>query len=220
MTPLTLEERNKLVEENMGLATHFASKFRASRMEFEDLVQEAYLGLMDAAERFDPSLGNKFSTYARWHVMKTIMDAIHTRNEIVRVPRRKTSLPCKSLDDAPDGLVPIGNMLVDDAPPVCDVIDEADKIDAVHDCIRKLPAREAIVIRLRHGVNTERMTLAKVGAILGVSPERVRQIQQSGEEKLRALVLECATLQDHGAVTAGRLKEPAHPNPKNDPNGT
>ena len=67
MTPLTLEERNKLVEENLGLATHFASQFRASRMEFEDLVQEAYLGLMDAAERFDPARGNKFSTYARWH---------------------------------------------------------------------------------------------------------------------------------------------------------
>ena len=56
------EERNALVEANMGLAVHFAQHYQVSRMEFEDIVQEAYLGLIDAAELFDPERGTKFST--------------------------------------------------------------------------------------------------------------------------------------------------------------
>lgn len=188
MTPAE-KKRNELVEKNMGLATHFASHFQASRMEYEDMVQEAYLGLIDAAERFDPDRGTKFSTYARWHIMKRIMDAIHNRNEIVRTPRRRPSHICGSLDEAVE--------MEDGTPHVSDLMDERDMVEAVRKCIKDLPSREAIVIRLRHGVNTPRMTLAKIGAILDVSPERVRQIQSSAEEKLRALLAESGILRDH-----------------------
>ena len=188
MTPAE-EARNKLVTSNMGLATHFASHYQASRMEYEDMVQEAYLGLIDAAERFDPNRGTKFSTYARWHIMKRIMDAIHNRNEMVRTPRRRPSHVCGSLDEDVD--------IEDETPHVSELMDERDMVEAVRKCIKELPSREAIVIRLRHGVNTPRMTLAKIGAILDVSPERVRQIQSSGEEKLRALLAESGILRDH-----------------------
>lgn len=202
------EARNKLVEENLGLAVFFAKKFRATRMDLEDLVQEAYLGLIEAAERFDPNYGTKFSTYARWRIVKTIMDAIRTRNEMIRVPRSHKKKDCLSLD----GLLNVaGEWLVDPAPPVYELLDEEEKRKAVHDCIRKLSKREGIVVRLRHGVNTEWLTLVSVGQILGVSPERVRQIQQKGEKNLRAIILQCATLGDHGAVIAARLKEAARP---------
>ena len=204
---LAQEKRNALVEANMGLAVHFASKFQASHMEYEDMVQEAYLGLMDAADRFDPKRGMKFSTYARWYILMRIMDAIHNRNEIVRTPRRRPSLICGSLEK-----IGAEKWLEDENADAGEVIDEADMVDAVRRCIKDLPVREeAIVIRMRHGINTERLTLAKVGDILGVSPERVRQIQNSGEEKLRALLSNDAILRDHGADTAGHPKEPAQP---------
>lgn len=206
MNPLTPEQqkRNELVEQNLGLATHFANNFQASRMEYEDIVQEAHMGLMDAAERYDARRG-AFSTYARWHIVKRVMDAIHNRNEIVRTPRRRPSHICGTLDEARVAEMP------DKAPHASEIMDEQAMIDAVRQCIKELPSREAIVIRLRHGVNTERMTLARVGNILGVSPERVRQIQNSGEEKLRALLAENAILRDHGADTAGHPNEPAQP---------
>ncbi len=194
LTPLQLK-RNKLVTDNMGLATHFANHVQASRMEYKDLVQEAYLGLIDAAERYDPARGTKFSTYARWHILKIIMDAIHTRNEIVRTPRRRPSLICGSLETAYD--------LADPARDVSDLVDEADMIDAVRASIKQLPSREAMVIRMRRGVNTLPMTLREVGDILAVTPERVRQIQNSGEEKLRAILAESAILRDHGAERPG-----------------
>jgi RNA polymerase sigma factor (sigma-70 family) len=194
LTPLQ-KKRNELVLANMGLATHFANHFQASRMEYKDLVQEAYLGLIDAAELYDPARGTKFSTYARWHILKIIMDAIHTRNEIVRTPRRRPSLICGSLETAYD--------LADSAPDVSEVLDEAEMVDAVRDGIKLLPSREAMVIRMRRGVNTLPMTLRQVGDILAVTPERVRQIQNSGEEKLRAILAESAILRDHGAERPG-----------------
>ncbi len=93
--------------------------------------------------------------------------------------------------------------LVDPAPEVSDVLDENEMIDEVRAGIKLLPSREAMVIRMRRGVNTLPMTLREVGDILAVTPERVRQIQNSGEEKLRALLRECAILDEQGADTAG-----------------
>lgn len=209
MSKISPQERNKLVEANMGLAPHFAKEFQASRMEFEDMVQEAYLGLIDAAERYDESRGTKFSTYARWHIVKRIMEAIHNRNEVVRTPRRRPSYICLRLKSEHEDL------LISDQPSITDQMIADELSGSVHDCIRQLPPREGIVIRLRHGVNTEKMTLAKVGDILGVTPERVRQIQNVAEEKLRALLEESAILKSHGAVTAEHRKESAQPEEEN-----
>ena len=204
------KKRNELVEKNIGLATHFAKRFQASRMEYEDLVQEAHMGLIDAAEKFDPERGTKFSTYARWHIVKRVMDAIHNRNEIGRTPRRRPSHVCGSLEDVAE--------MPDESQEESEALVEEAMVDAVRACIKGLPSREAIVVRLRRGVNTEGMTLAKVGDILGVTAERVRQIQKSGEEKLRVLLAECDILQSYGAKTAGHPKEPAqNPDSETDP---
>lgn len=201
MTPLPKAVRNAMVEENMGLAYFYARKFQASHMEYEDLVQEGMIGLMDAAERFDPDRGVKFATYAMWHIRKTIMEAIRSRNDIVRTPRRHELKSCVTLENA--------EQMVDSEPAASDLLEAEEEHDAIHHCIRRLPAREAIVIRLRHGINTEKLTLKKVGHILGVSPERVRQIQNDAEENLRQIMLDCATLGDHGAITAEHRKESA-----------
>lgn len=205
---MTPEERNDIVEANMGLAPHFAQEFQASKMEFEDMVQEAYLGLIDAASRFDPKRGTKFSTYARWHIVKRIMEAIHNRNEVVRTPRRRPSHICVPLKDLHE------QTLLSHEPSASEQMMREEVSEVVNDCIRRLPPRDGIVIRLRHGVNTERRTLAKVGEILGVTPERVRQIQNSAEEKLRALLRGSAIL-ECGAVTAEHLKESAQSESEN-----
>ncbi len=199
------EERNELVEKNIGLAVHFADTFQASHMEYEDLVQEAYLGLIDAAQMYDPARGTAFSTYARWHIVKTVMDAIHNRNEIVRTPRRRPSIICGPLEDSGVAEMP------DPRASTAEMMDEEEMVEAVRLCIKQLPSREAVVVRLRYGVNTRKLTLTKVGDILGVTAERVRQIQNSAEEKLRAFLEECAILKEHGADTTGHHNEPVQP---------
>lgn len=57
--------RNKIVEQNMGLAHRYARKFK---VEVDDLIQQASIGLITAIERFDLTLGYRFSTYAAWQI--------------------------------------------------------------------------------------------------------------------------------------------------------
>lgn len=199
---ITDEERNAMVEKNMGLVYYYAKKFCATNMEHDDLVQEGMIGLMDAAVRFDPGRGVKFSTYAMWHIRKTIMDAIRSKNDIVRTPRRQPSKQCFQLDQE-------ANTMRDPGLPTIELMQVEEDTKAIHACIHQLQPRDAIVVRLRHGINTEKMTLKKVGNILGVTPERVRQIQAAAEEKLRNFFLECATLGHQGAITAEHQKESA-----------
>jgi len=190
----------------MGLAYSYAQRFAASNMEYEDLAQEGMLGLMDAVERFDPNRGVKFSTYAVWHIRKTIMEAIRSRNDIVRTPRRQQSKSCASLEN--------DHRLDDTAPPPDDALAELEEKanihKSIHECLRYLTLRDSLVIQLRHGVNVpEPFTLKVVGALLDVTPERVRQIQRAAEKKLRALLADCAKLEDTGAITAEHRKESA-----------
>jgi RNA polymerase primary sigma factor len=54
----------RLIERNLRLVISVAKRYRGMGLPFEDLIQEGNLGLIRATERFDPELGNRFSTYA------------------------------------------------------------------------------------------------------------------------------------------------------------
>ena len=77
--------RNQIVEDNLGLVYKLAERYRASALPYEDLIQEGNLGLMRAAEDFDPELGNRFSTYASWWIRSYMQRAIYAER-VVHVP--------------------------------------------------------------------------------------------------------------------------------------
>lgn len=83
-----LRARNRMVAANIRLATAEASKAAngTTSMEFADLIQEAALGLARAAERFDPSRGYKFSTYAYWWVRQAIKRSVTFKDLPIRIP--------------------------------------------------------------------------------------------------------------------------------------
>lgn len=89
------EARSELVEKNTGLVVQIArryynqkntSKATSSILTLQDMIQEGNIGLMEAAERFDPSKGFKFSTYAAWWVRQRILRAITDHSRIIRLP--------------------------------------------------------------------------------------------------------------------------------------
>ena len=78
--------RHRLVEANMRLVINIAKNYHSALVPFEDLVQEGAIGLMTATERYDPSRGYRFSTYATHWVKQAISRASDNKARAIRVP--------------------------------------------------------------------------------------------------------------------------------------
>lgn len=179
--------RNRIAELHLPLAIHTASRARRPiSLEHDDLVQEACLGLLRAVEMFDVSRGYCFSTYAcRW-LDQSIRRALQDKDALVRVPpsalRRgaaySVAIPVSEELGGADGTTPLDQLLA------------VERQDATRRAMVHLEPRLAKVIAMRlHG-----RTLKQVGQHLGVTRERVRQLQGSAVRKLHgdALLKEVA----------------------------
>ena len=80
------EARARLIESNLRLVISIAKKYRGRGVLFEDLIQEGNAGLIKAVERFDPSLGNRYSTYATWWIRQAVTRAVADHARTVRLP--------------------------------------------------------------------------------------------------------------------------------------
>jgi len=80
------EARARLIESNLRLVISIAKKYRGRGVAFEDLIQEGNAGLIRAVERFDPALGNRFSTYATWWIRQAVTRAVADHSRTVRLP--------------------------------------------------------------------------------------------------------------------------------------
>ncbi|QNA87464.1 sigma-70 family RNA polymerase sigma factor [Massilia sp. Dwa41.01b] len=78
--------RDRLVTANLRLAISLAHKYRYSGLPLADLIQEANIGLMRAAERFDFRRGFKFSTYATWWIRQGMSRSVQDTSRTIRVP--------------------------------------------------------------------------------------------------------------------------------------
>jgi RNA polymerase primary sigma factor len=225
--------RRHLIERNLRLVVSVAKKYRGMGLPFEDLIQEGNLGLMKAAQRFNPDRGNRFSTYATWWIRQAIGRALEDKGRAIRLPvhtgekarkaaRTRNELSAQlgrepteeevaerlgwsvgkvlasiellagvaSLDrpvSTEDGAPELGEFIEDErASEISETVIQEMENTLLKEWIGEMSDRERHVLVRRYGLDErEPATLAELGAELGITRERVRQLQRSAEWRLR-----------------------------------
>lgn len=84
------EARDKIVQCNLRFVIRIAQHFKGRGIPLEDLVQEGAIGLIEAVDKFDRTLGFRFSTYAAFWIRQSIQVAVRQRGSLIRIPVRKS----------------------------------------------------------------------------------------------------------------------------------
>lgn len=169
--------KNRIVTANLRLVVSIAKRHVAAGMNFFDLISDGNLSLLKAVEKFDFSRGNKFSTYATWAVVRCYARSIPDE--------KKHRLRFRIVEEE----------LFDAAPDVrsdqhADEKIQADREVQVDRLLGELDDREQQILMRRFGLGEagEAQTLREVGSEMGVTKERVRQIEARALEKLRKFI--------------------------------
>jgi RNA polymerase primary sigma factor len=226
--------KQQLIEANLRLVVQVARRYLNRGLPLPDLIEEGNLGLIRAAEKFDPDRNLRFSTYATWWIRHAVTRALANQARVVRLPvhvemllgryaREQTRLtqelgrapttaelaealgttveqaeeleeirqPPVSLD-APAGAEQgrVADFVPDSAPDPSEARshffrNRADLVSVLDD----LAENERRVLRRRFGLEgAEPQTLEAVGRELGLTRERIRQIEAAALRKLRVLL--------------------------------
>lgn len=235
---------HRLITAYMRLAISMAAKFRRYGAPMNDLIQEASLGLMKAAEKFDPDRGVRFSTYAVWWIKASIQDYVMRNWSMVRTGstsgqkslffnlkrvqaklEREAAAAGERLDpfqlrekvaheigvtmaevemmegrlSGSDASLNATQATDEDGREWIDALEDdspqaAETVEAAHDAatlrgwlaqaMAALNARERYIVGQRRLLETPR-TLESLGAEMGLSKERIRQLEAAAYGKLR-----------------------------------
>jgi RNA polymerase sigma factor (sigma-70 family) len=167
--------KDQLINCNMRLVVSIAKRHASQTDNFFELLSDGNMSLIRAVEKFDFSRGNKFSTYATWAIMK---------NYARSIPEEK-----RRRERYVTGHEELFEISADTRSDEQECLAAAEQNShRVNRLLESLDDRERQIIRMRAGLdNSEGMTLEEIGQQLGITKERVRQLNVRIMNKLRTI---------------------------------
>jgi RNA polymerase primary sigma factor len=167
--------KNRIIRANLRLVVSIAKKHLAGPMSLFELISDGNVSLMRAVEKFDYTRGHRFSTYASWAIM---------RNFARSVPKERHLLD--RFATGRDEVLDVAGLRAYD-PAKASLSELRESIDVV---LARLSPTERSILMQHYGLNEEGLTrtLDQLGKTLGMSKERVRQIELKALRKLRGIL--------------------------------
>jgi RNA polymerase sigma-32 factor len=193
-----LQAEHRLLLAHLPLARRIARKYRSGAdREWDDLDAEAFLGLKRALATFDAERGFRFNTFARWWIVEAVSNYAKRSRSVVRGPSRgnghgnDVSLNAPAEHEDGEGHQAIDDLADDDAvdPEAAVVRHEEGALahETVHEALDSLDDRERRIFTARR-LSDDPPTLRELGAQIGLTAERVRQIEAVALDKVSARV--------------------------------